>query len=276
MIFVRFVLYLIVGLLVVSCDNSSTNDPVLARVGDRTVNQSHLDVMMERLTPEARKRKGNKVNETILKGLVRTKALAMIAEQKLNEDELKHLNAKVQAYRDEFLVHTYIKKNIKPKVVTPVMVSEYYESHIADYTKKGKISFEMISTTSETVSDDVLTGVISSLTKAKNIANWKAYTKKLTKQQYPVEFRSAQMLPSSINKEMQSHALKLKEGEASNVIYGKRMYVFRVIDKQPDIIEPLHKVSVSIRKKLAPLQLKKELTKAIDQVLLNIDVEYVK
>lgn len=271
-----YITLFIASLVLAGCDRpSSLNDPVLAKVGDTTISQSHLDAMMGRLSAKAREQKNEKLNNTILQGLVRTRVLAIVAEQQMNDEERKSLNAKVQAYRDEFLAQTYIKKNIKPQPVTPDMVTKYYNAHISDYTKRGKITFDMLSTTAETVDDAILGEVVAALTGAKNISDWKQYAQTLNKKNYPIEYKSAQMHSYSMKEEMRSQAIKLNTGESGDIVYGEHMYIFKIVDKQPDVVQPLHEVSVAIRKILAPQQLKKELSKSIDQALQNVNVEYV-
>ena len=77
---IGFTIIITVLLVLVGCDRKpemeqpssekqSAADPVLAKVGSSTVRQSQFDVMMDRLTPEARKRESAKLHDTILQGL---------------------------------------------------------------------------------------------------------------------------------------------------------------------------------------------------------------
>ena len=266
----------VILLIVAGCDLTSGNDPVLAKVGKSTINQSHLDAMMGRLNSEVREQKNDKLNNTILQGLVRTRVLAIAAEKQLSPDEIKSLDAKVQAYRDEFLAQVYIKKNIKPEPVSPAMVEQYYQSNLDEYTKPGNVNFEYIATTSKKLDDKSLNKVLDVFSKAKNVKDWKLYVSKLKNQKIPVEYKSAFIPPQSIIKELREHIEKLNEDQISDLIYGDNIYLVRVIKREPDIAKPVNQVSIEIRKKLAPQKLKQVLSQHIDQALEKINVEYIK
>lgn len=251
-------------------------DPVLAKVGKSAVHQSEFDAMMERLTPEARKRDSTKLNDTILQGLVRTRALAIVTEQQLSAEERRKIDAKVKLYKDELLAQSYMQKNVTPQPVTRDMVEKYYNDHKDEYTTPGKVQFEYLETTSKPLDDAGLDKVMKAFSTAKNVNNWKAYADKLKKQKLPVAYKSANMVPTSVIKVLQTQVNKLKAGETGDIVFGDYVYVVKVIKKDPDVVKPLNQVSVEIRKKLAPQKLKQVLTQHIDEALKSVEVTYVK
>jgi hypothetical protein len=284
---IGFTIIITVLLVLVGCDRKpemeqpssekqSAADPVLAKVGSSTVRQSQFDVMMDRLTPEARKRESAKLHDTILQGLVRTRALAIVTEQQLSEEEKIKLDAKVQLYKDELLAQAYLQKNMEPQPVTSGMVKKYYEEHQKEFTIPGKVNFEYLATTAKKLKDTELDKVIKALSTAKNEKNWKAYSDKLQKQNLPVEYKSAIMVPASVIKVLRTQVEQLKEGEVSDLIQGDYIYVVKVNKRDPDVVKPINQVSVEIRKKLAPQQLKQALSQHIDQALQKVKVEYIK
>lgn len=281
----RLVQIFIVLIALSACDRdadgsraSSTTsvDPVLAKVGDTSIHQSQLDVMMDRLSPEIREQKNEQLEKTILQGLVRTRALAGVAETQLSEVEEKQLDAKVLSFRDELLAQSYVRKNITPQPVTTEMVGQYYREHQEEYATAGVVNFEYMVTVSEKLDDGSMSQVLDAFSKAKNIDDWQRYVTGLKEKNIAVEYQSASLTPLSISKVLRTHIDKLKAGEVSDLIYGDYIYVARVITREPDMVKPMHEVSINIRKKLAPQKLKQVLSQHVDKALQDINVEYMK
>lgn len=271
---------IIVLITLTACDQNSgidaSNDPVLVKVGDSSIRQSQLEAMLDRLSPEIREQKNAQLETTILQGIVRTRALASVAESQLSEDEKNHLDAKVQAYRDELLAKSYIQKNIVPQPVTAEMVNKYYLEHQEDYTTSGKVNFEYMVTTSVSLDDDATSKVLEAFSKAKNVDDWALYVNGLKQSDMPVDYKSAKMISASINKTLRAHIDKLQVGEVSDLIYGDYIYLAKVLKREPDVVKPIHEVSSEIRKKLAPQKLKQVLSQHVDKALQGITVEYMK
>ena len=259
-----------------SSAGSTGDDPMLAKVGDSSIRQSQLEVMLDRLSPELREQKNEQLEKTILQGLVRTRALAGVAETQLSEAEKKLLDAKVLSFRDELLAQSYVRKNITPQPVTAEMVGQYYRAHQDEYATAGKVNFEYMVTVSEKLDDDSMSQVLGAFSKAKNIDDWKLYVKELKQINIPVEYQSANMIPVSISKVLRTHIDKLEAGEVSDLSYGDYIYVARLIKREPDMVKPLHEVSSNIRIKLAPQKLKQVLSQHVDKALQDINVEYMK
>ncbi len=251
-------------------------DPVLVKVGESVIRQSQFDAMMERLSLATNGVKNELLEEKVLQGLVRTRTLALNASQQMSNDEKLSLEAKVQAYKDELLAQIYIQKNITPEPVSTAMVNEYYQKHLDDYSTPGKIRFETISTTSTNLDDDSLGSVLDVLSKAKNNDDWKNYTATLRQKNLPVEYKSALMLPSSISKVLRARVDGLETGKVSDIITDENIYVIKLINREPDSVKPVYAVSNDIRKKLAPLKLKEQLTLHIDRAQQSLEIEFVK
>lgn len=277
----RCLIYVSLALMIlVGCERESATganqDPVLATVGGSAIHRSQMDVMLGRLTPDARDQADTQLEATLLQGMVRTRALAVVAEQQLSAIEKRQLEARVNTYRDELLVQSYIQKNIAPQPVTAEMVKQYYLDHQAEYTLPGKVSFEVISTTMNTLDDAVLEQVLEALSEAKTIDDWKPYAVRLEQKKLPLAYRSATMVPASISNELRTHIARLQTGEVSDVVYADTIYIAKVTKREPDSVKPMHEVSVDIRKKLAPQKLKQALTQHIDQAMQDLNVEYTK
>lgn len=278
-----FTILTLMALLMTACDKKPSvekpTDPILAKVGKSTINQSQYDLMLSRLSPEARNKinneKSKQLQDKILKGLVRTRALAIITEEQLSADEKQLLETKVQAYKDELLAQMYIKTNMDPEPVTSQMVTEYYDKHKQDFTLPGKVQFEYLVTTKQKLNDKELSKVIKAFTDAKKAKDLKAYAKTLKRKKLPLEYKSGQMTAASIVKVIRSQVERLKEGEVSDVVYADYIYVVKVNKREPDVVKPVNQVSIEIRKKLAPQKLKQALSTHIDEAMKKVKVEYI-
>lgn len=272
--------FIVVLLFLLGCDQQpaidANADPVLVKVGDSVIRQSQFDAMLGRMSLAINSEETKLLEEKILQGLVRTRVLAITSSQQMSDEERLSLDAKVLAYKDELLAQIYIQKNITPEPVTTAMVNEYYQNNLDDYSTPGKIRFETISTNSTSLDDDILGSVINALSMAKNNDDWKNYTNALKQKNLPVEYRSALMLPSSINNVLRVQIDGLKPGEVSDIISGETIHILKLINREPDSVKPVYTVSNEIRKKLAPLKLKEQLTQHIDRAQQSLAIEFVK
>jgi hypothetical protein len=257
-------------------DQASINeDPVVAKVDDDLLYQSQLEVMMDKLVSGQSEEDRAKLEQTILQGMIRTRVLANLSEQQLDNDEIRKINAKVKNFRDEILVKSYIEKNIEVEPVTTEMVKQYYQEHLKEYTEQGRISFEFLVTTSTSLDDTAISQVMAELSKAKNIDDWRLYADALKYKKLPVDYNSVSMLPASIDKALRSSIESLAAGEVSDLVFADYIYIVKLISREPDTLKPLKDVSMAIRKKLAPQKFKTTLTQHIDKVMTGKHVEYI-
>ena len=68
----------------------------------------------------------------------------------------------------------------------------------------------------------------------------------------------------------------LEPGEASAVFYGETLYRVRLVKEEKLGYQPLSAVSGEIRRKLAPIQMKKAIKLVSDKALASAKVEYAK
>ncbi len=250
-------------------------DPVLVKVADTVIRQSQKDHFMSRLTKELRSKGKQELDKIILQSLVRARVLAIAAQKQMSAEEINQLNARVQSYKDELLVENYLKNNVTPEPVTSDMVSNYYQQHQADYLISGKVLFETISSSSTSLTDAMNDQLIAALTEAKTKPDWNRFTQALKEQGLPVVYKTAQMQDKQMNKDIRDQVKQLKPGEVGDIVFSDRIFIVKVLEKKADKIRPLHEVSVGIRNKLAPQQLKKTLTTSIDSLMNTIIIEYV-
>ncbi len=260
----------------IEVDNSTINsDIVVAKIDDDVLYQTQLDVMMDKFVSGQSEENKIKLKQKILDGMVRTRVLANLADQELDENESKIIDAKVKNFRDELLVKSYIEKNIVVEPVTTEMIKKYYQEHLNEYTEQGKISFEFLVTTSTSLDDNLVSKVMTEFSKAKSVEDWRLYADSLKQKKLPVAYRSVSMLPASIDKALRSPVENLTVGEISDLVLGDYIYIVKLINREPDSLIPLKDVSMAIRKKLAPQKFKQMLTQHIDKAMIGKRIEYI-
>jgi len=250
------------------------SDPVLVRVGESEVRQSQMTVLLQRLPNAETDLVTDDTRQKVLESLVQIRTLAMAAEQQLAEQEQRLLDAKVQAFRDELLAQKYLQMNMAPEPVTSAMVMNYYNEHLDEFTEKGKVRFQTLTTTKD-LDDSVRKKVLQAFAAAKNDDDWKAYASKVTAQGLAVKYKAAQMVPKQLPDSIKLQVEQLAVGAVSDLIYGEQIEIVKLIAREPDRIQPIASVSAKIRKKLAPMQLKKALKLAAEQVMEKTEIEYI-
>ncbi|MCF6209889.1 MAG: peptidyl-prolyl cis-trans isomerase [Gammaproteobacteria bacterium] len=249
-------------------------DPVLARVGGSEVRQSQMTVLLQRLPGTAIDTLEDETRQKILESLVRMRALAMAAEQQLDEEERLLIDARVQAFRDELLAQKYVQLNMTPDPVTRAMVMDYYDKNLDEFTVKGKVHFQTL-VAKKNPDQQIRQKILQVLAAATNRDDWKDYADTLREQGLAVEYREAEMLPEQLPDTIKLQVGQLGKREVSDVIYGKQIEIIKVIARSEDRIRPIAAVSAEIREKLAPMQLKKALEAVSEQVLKKTQVSYV-
>ncbi len=248
---------------------------VLARVNGSAITKYDLEQTIRKTLG---RRSAGMLDESgrqkVLESLVASRAIAQVQELDLSPKDKAAIEKKVQAYRDELLVMRYLAKHAPPQPVTQEMVREYYESHPERFGGKTIRSYEMIAS-KRSLKAEERDALIKILSKPGEKKDWKKWIKKLQKQGYPVAFRRGEVSEKILHQKLRELMRPLKKGEASQLTFVKGMaYIVRIVDEKKIPPRPLREVSAEIRRSLAPVQLKKAVKKASDEVLGKAEVSY--
>lgn len=263
-----------------SADNAAhsvqpqVDDPVLARVGESEIRQSQLDILIGRLDATQYTGINADLEQKMVQSLVRARALAIAAEQSMSGDEKLKLEARVQAFRDELLAQHYLQNHVVAQPVTADQVKQYYESNQDEYTTPGRVRYQYLTTiAAEKLGEGKRQQLVTALAGAKSQSDWKAYASSLKGRGLPVEYKEAELRPQLIAESLRSHVRALEAGQVSSLIYGPELVTVKLVSREPDQVQPMHEVSAEIRKKLAPIQLKRALSDSAKRILQEFDVE---
>ena len=291
-------LFGLIGLLLLAC-NEKANDPpqqaearkpqlpaaeavqlegddvVVARVNGSPITQYDLEQTIQSslgnqtaasLTPEQRRK--------VLESLVASRAIAQAQEARLSPEELAALEKKTKAYREQLLVKHYLAAETNVAPVTQEMVVDYYERHPERFGARSISIYEMISSR-DSLDAALRDRLIKDLEPAAANDDWQQWVKALQEQGYPLLYQKGQVTEKALDLRLRQLMAPLHKGEASNLSFiNGKLYLVRITEDRHTAPRPLADVSAEIRKALVPVQLKKAVKQASEQVLAKSEVIY--
>lgn len=266
------------SILLASCSKESKEPEetkkALATVNGKPVYQEHIDAMLGKFPPEAVAKSGDDIEQKILESLVRAKAVAELARQTLSENETENIKLRAELYQEELLAAGYLKDNATIEPVTGAMVRDYYEKNRHRYSLGDQVHIQYLQSESG-LEEGKKRALMKALSSVSAEADWKAYKKELEADGYPVFYRNSSIKESLLASPLDSIVASLDQGEASSVFYGDTLYRVRLLEKSSLGYQPLSEVSAEIRRKLAPVQMKKAVKLVSDEALKSVNVEYL-
>ncbi|MCP3872796.1 MAG: hypothetical protein GY699_06540 [Desulfobacteraceae bacterium] len=250
-------------------------EKVLATVNGSPITVDDLELMAKRTHgKDYIKALDEKNKKTLLESLVFARAIAQKAQAELTKQDKAIIENKTNAFREELLIQIFLTQNIRPEPVSDKMIKEYYQSHLEQFGKKKMRQYEIIMTKSK-----IKTGqrkrMLSALDDATSKKNWEQWSKTLLNKGYPISFSAGTFRKDKLDQRLSKLILSLDSGEVSSPAFiNERLYIVKVTHMDTVQPHPLEEVSASIKRKLAPLAVKKALKKAKEQVLKDAQVIY--
>jgi len=251
--------------------NTEISSDILASVNKTHITKSQLDYAVSRLLPrKLSDTEKDKLSEKILESLIDSRLMAVLAEDKLDDEGRRSLAIKVAAYREELLTKQYIVENITPQPVTRDEVYQYYLDHQNDFGGGIKKEFEIIQTKENLKDADrkILLIELSKLSETKDWATWVTNNKHLN-----ITYKKSVLMTDLLKNPLKALIEKTKEGETSPVQNEKKLTIVRVnkINKiSPKIFE---QVSREIRRKMAPRALKTSIRNHLKEIRKNAEID---
>ncbi|WP_299941175.1 peptidylprolyl isomerase [uncultured Microbulbifer sp.] len=252
---------------------------VLVNVEGNPISALDLDLAVERTTGSAGIFQiDEKARGKILESLVMSKALGLTKENELSEQELASLNRQVAAYRDELLAKKYLQENITPEPVTEAMVEAYYQNNQDQYGAQVQKRYEILRAKGN-ISSAERTRIMAQLNLAasrdKETHDWQALARLLEAKKLPVAYSAGAFVQGTMAAEFERVINPLSEGDVSKVFFMRKApAVVRVTEVVTSKPKPLAQVRSGIRKQLAPVQLRKAIKKAAEEVMAKMEIQY--
>ena len=253
------------------------DDIVLARVNGSPITQYELELTIRStLGPSSAGRLDEAGRQKVLESLVAGRAIARVQEADMTAEEIAAIDKKTRAYREQLFVKQYLAKHVAPQPVTSEMVREYYEAHPERFGAKTIRTYEMLAGRRKlnVRERDALLQVLQTAAEKKD---WQQWVKNLQDQDYPIEYRRGRVAEKLLHPRLHQLMQSLRKGEASQLTFIEgTAYTVRIVDEKQIAPRPLNEVSAEIRKALVPVQLKKSVKQASQQVMQTADVVYEK
>lgn len=251
------------------------DDKVLATVNGSAVSAYDLEqAVRTSLGPAAAGMLDEKGKRSVLESLVAARAIAQVQDKALTAMDRAALDKQTAAYREQLLVKLYLAKNTDGEPVSQQMVEDYYRKHPEQFGAKTVKQYEAIASSSA-LSDADRDKLLAALKGADKQKNWSAWSEKLKQKGLAVTYTAGNADPAILTADLRGQLETLKAGDPANLSFAEgRVRLVRVTAQKKIAPRPLNQVSAQIRKMLLPVQLKKAVKQAADQVLSTAKVQY--
>ncbi len=251
-------------------------DKVLATVNGSAVSAYDLEqAVRTSLGPAAAGMLDEKGRRSVLESLVAARAIVQAQEKTLSAADRAALDKQTVAYREQLLVKMYLARNTEGEPVSRQMVDEYYRKHPEQFGARTVKQYEAIASRSA-LSDADRDKLLAALKDADKQKNWSAWSEKLKQKGLAVTYAGGNADPAILTAELRGQLDTLKAGDPANLSFAQgRVRLVRVTAEKKIPPRPLNEVSARIRKMLLPVQLKKAVKQASEEVLAKAKVEYL-
>lgn len=215
-----------------------------------------------------------KGRKSVLESLVAARAISQVQAQDLSAAEKAALSKQVAAHREQLLVKMYLARHTEKEPVSRQMVADYYNRHGDQFGAKTVKQYELIASQGA-MADPLRDQVLAALQKADRQKDWAAWSKKLSQKGLPMVYKSGNADPAILTADLRRRIADLEPGQPASLAFADGVISLARVTAQKEIPpRPLDQVSARIRKMLLPVQLKKAVRQAADQVLKQARVEY--
>ncbi|MCP4322439.1 MAG: hypothetical protein GY951_12710 [Psychromonas sp.] len=275
----------LLSLFLFACDGSKQTEPVvssvalqddsatLASVNNSAITEYQLDSAINRTLGDSAALYGDqKFQQKMLQSLIVSRSMSLLAEKQLDEQALMSLDEKVRSYREELLVKNYLQSNTQVEPVSVEQIKAYYDKYPAQFGAETVKEFELIASTGKLSSADKVQ-LLKKLESANSKKDWQAWSNSLSTESSLVSYKKAKTKLSILSAPIQKLLKDTAVGETSEVHYGEQLLIARVISEEQLPAKPLSQVSIEIRKKLAPVNMKKAVKQASELAKKQVNIE---
>lgn len=213
-----------------------------------------------------------KFDDTLLQSLINSRAMSKLATKEMDKGSLRAIELKVSAYREELLVKAYLRQHANPVPVSESMVKEYYDKHPEEFSGGMKKEFEYFISSVEELKEGDRKRILDFISTTRGSDGWDKLLE--GKQDLPLNYRKVKARISVLEEPLKTLVASTSAGNTSSVHMGKPIVIVRVLGEEPISARPLTEVSADIRKRLAPMQLRKAVKEVSELALQQVKVTY--
>ena len=249
-------------------------DPVLARVGTETISRQELDIAInDNIGPYAALHLGPEGEQKVLQSLVMRKLMSQQQLALLDAEAKALLDLQVKAYREELLTKQYVQQQLTPEPVTEQMVLDYYQRYPQEFGATEYANYQLVRADAGLDSKQ-RQRVLWYLEQLTATTDWIPLATQARQEGLAFYLVTGTSSEQGLIPEYQALIAPLAEGQISAVAeLNNRLVKVKVLERQRIAAKPLAEVRDDIRKKLAPMQLKRAIEQATDNLKASTDVE---
>ena len=255
-------------------EKKSLRSAVLAEVNNTAITQTDLDLMIAKLMGEnAQTVLPQSAKDNVLRSLVASEAMRQKLESTLSSSEKERLAAQARAYETELYVKEFLTRYSKPETITSAMVKDYYQQNLDQFRPAAVTRYEMLvsGTVLESEALDAFKQDLASLPANASLKMLAGKTYGGASLRFVVAESKENLLS---NKQTAVLAASAIGNVTEPVITTTQTAAFKVLTRQTQPPASLDQVGDDIRKKLAPLQVKKAVEQATKTALTDANVIY--
>ncbi|KAF0810010.1 hypothetical protein A167_01311 [Alcanivorax sp. S71-1-4] len=265
------------ALLLAGCSEPAPEHEVLATVNGAPVYDYELSLARERTLGEQGMLLADaSTDRKVLESLVAGRAMALLAEQDMSEQERTALAHQVAAWREEQLVKRYLSEHVVPVPVPQHSVNEYYQRHPELFGGGTRYRYEQLSVA--TGQDTALRDkAVRWLGQTVGQNDWQALANTGRAEGLPVNFRQGTAAESLGSETLRARLKAMQPGEVSAVsLEAGEASLLKLVVVEMVPPRPLSEVSDDIRLRLAPMQLRQGIREVMDQATAQADIQYLR
>ncbi len=269
--------------LVAACDKNTQQDivqaapqmsDIVAKVNGEAIYKEEFDLIVNQTVGEyAAFQMNQQTKDKILQSLVLRKLMKAEQLKHMNADDMHALEIQVAAYRDELLTKQYIRDNIAAEPVSNEMVADYYQNNLKQFGQKQLRRFEMVraDTGQNQTRIKQLNTLIQQLSPTDD---WRKQVEIARTSGQAIHFITGHTGEKGLLPAYQQVVNGLSKNQTSKVHSINGVLVrFKVTELIETPAKPLVDVKESIRKRLAPLQIKKAVKKQAELLKRQAEVK---
>lgn len=246
---------------------------VLATVNGSKITVEELEYARSRLkAPPMSAEQENKLSATLLDSLVSSRLMAQKAEASLSEIGLESLERKTAAFREELLVKNYLSSNVQPTPVSSEAVREYYDKHPEEFGAVKEKSFEVLRSIRD-LDVEQKKALLEQLKSARSEADWQEWLSGRT--ELPLGYKQFRVKIDLLDEPLRTEVQKGAPGDIRLVDSGKQVQLVRILSERLRPPKAFKQVSTEIRKKLAPIAFKEQLSDHIQELKKQATITYI-
>jgi hypothetical protein len=253
--------------MLLACDNKANNvhddSKVVARVGDVYITHDELQLQLQKLTGLTRLTPEQKnIRDNVLESLVLSRLMSQKQASLMSQDEILELEQEVNSYREERLTQKYLSQHVVANPPSKEQVNSFYEANLHRFGGGyySQVEYWL-------------------LTKDCQFKNHKKLSNQaLKKQLLTAGCNQSQYVASELNSKLANvlgvDAKDITENKAFWFTANEGQKVAFVESIEQRKAQPLVEVVASIRKMLAPMQLKLAIDETKSHLIKEMEVEY--